>query len=31
MMAANVLGPDLGFIRRVNSSSFTKKCALIIG
>jgi hypothetical protein len=31
MIAANVLGPDLTCIKRVNAHSFSKKCALVIG
>jgi hypothetical protein len=31
MVAANVLGPDLAFVRRINTSSFTKKCGVFVG
>lgn len=31
MIAANVLGHDLGFIKKINKSSFTKKCGSFIG
>jgi len=31
MVSANVLGPDLAFIKRINTSSFTKKCGAVVG
>jgi len=31
MVAANVLGPDLAFVKKIHAPNFSKKCGIVVG